>query len=96
MRRATALVISCVVWLSVTSLPALAQAPSPAPSGGGAAEGPPWTYQMARLGIFLLVLTAIMIALAYRRFVVIPQRRLREERRRQRGHAAPEGSSRAP
>jgi hypothetical protein len=36
--------------------------------------GPPWTYQMARMGIALLVLMAFGVAFAYYRFVVKRQR----------------------
>jgi hypothetical protein len=38
----------------------------------GAAEetGPPWTYQMARLGLLLLAVMGLGIWLAYYRFVV--------------------------
>jgi hypothetical protein len=43
---------------------------------------------MARLGIFLIVVVAIMIGLAYRRFVLVPQKRLQEEERRRRSEAA--------
>ena len=41
---------------------------------GAAATGPPWTYQMAWLGLGLLVLIAGAIALAYRKLVVQRQR----------------------
>ena len=43
---------------------------------GGAAEetGPPWTYQMARMGIGLMVILALGIGLAYYRFVTKRQR----------------------
>ena len=44
---------------------------------GTAEEGPPWTYQMARLGLILLVLVAGLIGLMYRKMIVL----------RQRGHA---------
>ena len=44
---------------------------------GATEEGPPWTYQMARLGIILLVLVAALIGLMYRKMIVL----------RQRGHA---------
>jgi hypothetical protein len=42
----------------------------------GAAEetGPPWTYQMARLGIVLMIVLALGIGLAYYRFVMKRQR----------------------
>jgi len=36
--------------------------------------GPPWTYQMARLGIALMVVLALGIGLAYYRFVTKRQR----------------------
>jgi hypothetical protein len=36
--------------------------------------GPPWTYQMARLGILLIVVMVLGCALAYYRFVVRRQR----------------------
>ena len=37
-------------------------------------EGPPWTYQMARIGIGLLVLMALGLGLLYYRMVVSRQR----------------------
>lgn len=37
-------------------------------------EGPPWTYQMARLSLVLLALLALGIGAAYYRFVVMRQR----------------------
>jgi hypothetical protein len=37
---------------------------------GAAEAGPPWTYQMARLGFVLLVVLALGIGLAYYRFVM--------------------------
>ena len=42
----------------------------------GAAEetGPPWTYQMARLGILLVLVMILGVGLAYYRFVVRRQR----------------------
>jgi hypothetical protein len=42
----------------------------------GAAEeaGPPWTYQMARLGILLVVVMILGVGFAYYRFVVRRQR----------------------
>jgi uncharacterized protein HemX len=42
----------------------------------GAAEetGPPWTYQMARAGVALMVILALGIGLAYYRFVMKRQR----------------------
>jgi uncharacterized protein HemX len=36
--------------------------------------GPPWTYQMARMGIALMVVLALGIGLAYYRFVTKRQR----------------------
>jgi hypothetical protein len=36
--------------------------------------GPPWTYQMARLGILLIVVMVLGCGLAYYRFVVRRQR----------------------
>jgi hypothetical protein len=45
--------------------------------GGGAAEeeaGPPWTYQMARIGIAILAVLAVAVGLAYWRLVVKRQR----------------------
>lgn len=55
---------------------------APAESGAdegqteGAAEetGPPWTYQMARLGILLVLLMILGVAFAYYRFVIRRQR----------------------
>jgi hypothetical protein len=45
-------------------------------AGEGAAEetGPPWTYQMARMGMALLVLLGLAIGLAYWRLVAKRQR----------------------
>lgn len=83
--------VAAAAWLWLLSLPALAHPvaqASPAPTPGTGAEGPPWTYQMARLGIFLIVVVAIMIGLAYRRFVLVPQKRLQEQERRRRSEAA--------
>jgi hypothetical protein len=37
-------------------------------------EGPPWTYQMARISLALLALLALAIGGAYYRFVVMRQR----------------------
>ncbi|MFN2525383.1 MAG: hypothetical protein ABR505_03850 [Actinomycetota bacterium] len=36
--------------------------------------GPPWTYQMARMGIALLLLVAAAIALMYYRLVIVRSR----------------------
>jgi hypothetical protein len=36
--------------------------------------GPPWTYQMARIGIAMLVLLVIGLALLYRRLIVVRRR----------------------
>jgi hypothetical protein len=57
---------------------------SPDLTPSGPTGGPPWTFQMTRISIALMVLAAIGIAIAYRHFVMGPQRKLREERRRQR------------
>jgi hypothetical protein len=50
-------------------------------AGGGKAQpaatptpGPPWTYQMARISIVLLVLMIVAVALLYYRLVVARQR----------------------
>jgi hypothetical protein len=49
-----------------------------AKSGGPAdkttEEGPPWTYQMARLGLLILFFLAISMGGLYYRFVVLRQR----------------------
>lgn len=37
-------------------------------------EGPPWTYQMARIGIVLLVLIAALIGWWYYKMIVVRQR----------------------
>lgn len=40
--------------------------------GGGESteeEGPPWTYQMARIGLALLVLVALLMGLLYYRMI---------------------------
>jgi hypothetical protein len=41
---------------------------------GSTPSGPPWTYQMARIALVLLVLIGVGIALAYRKLVVQRQR----------------------
>ncbi|MDQ3940114.1 MAG: hypothetical protein M3238_02055 [Actinomycetota bacterium] len=41
---------------------------------GATEEGPPWTYQMARLGIVLLIGVAALIGLMYRKMIVLRQR----------------------
>jgi hypothetical protein len=42
--------------------------------GGGTEAGPPWTYQMARLSLVLLVALALGIGLMYYRLVARRQR----------------------
>ena len=44
--------------------------------GGESAEeeGPPWTYQMARIGIGLMVLIGLMMGLLYYRMIASRQR----------------------
>lgn len=37
-------------------------------------EGPPWTYQMARIGIGLMVLVGLMMGLLYYRMIASRQR----------------------
>ena len=37
-------------------------------------EGPPWTYQMARMGLAILFFLALGMGLLYYRFVVVRQR----------------------
>ena len=37
--------------------------------GAAEEEGPPWTYQMARIGIALLVIVAILMGLLYYRMI---------------------------
>ncbi len=47
------------------------------PGSGEPAEqetGPPWTYQLARIGLVLLVFLALAIGMAYYRFVASRQR----------------------
>ncbi|HEV3473423.1 MAG TPA: hypothetical protein VG408_09535 [Actinomycetota bacterium] len=47
------------------------------PGSGEPAEqetGPPWTYQMARIGLVLLVFLGLAIGMAYYRFVASRQR----------------------
>jgi hypothetical protein len=41
---------------------------------GAAEPGPPWTYQMARIGIVMLVLLALAMGLTYRRLIVARKR----------------------
>lgn len=41
---------------------------------GTTEEGPPWTYQMARLGILLLVGIGAMIGFMYYKMIVVRQR----------------------
>lgn len=43
-------------------------------TGGAEETGPPWTYQMARISLVLLVLTLGAIGLAYYRLVVLRKR----------------------
>jgi hypothetical protein len=43
---------------------------------GASETGPPWTYQMAWLGVLLLVVMVLGVGLAYYRFVVRRQRGL--------------------
>jgi hypothetical protein len=47
----------------------LAQSPA-APSPSAQAAGPPWTYQMAKIVIFLLVLMALAMSGLYYRLVI--------------------------
>jgi hypothetical protein len=47
---------------------------SPEEGGASAETGPPWTYQMARIALVLLVLTLLGVAFAYYRFVAIRRR----------------------
>ena len=42
--------------------------------GGATETGPPWTYQMARIALVLLVLTFLGVAFAYWRFVAMRRR----------------------
>lgn len=44
--------------------------------GGASAEeeGPPWTYQMARIGIALMVLIGLLMGLLYYRMIASRQR----------------------
>lgn len=37
-------------------------------------EGPPWTYQMARIGVVLLLLIAAQIGFMYYKMIVVRQR----------------------
>ncbi|HEX2049404.1 MAG TPA: hypothetical protein VHJ34_02090 [Actinomycetota bacterium] len=38
--------------------------------GAAAETGPPWTYQMARIALVMLLLLAVAVVLLYRRLVV--------------------------
>ena len=42
--------------------------------GAATEEGPPWTYQMARIGIVLLVLVGLLMGLLYYRMIGSRQR----------------------
>ena len=42
--------------------------------GAAAETGPPWTYQMARIALVMLLLFAVAVALLYRRLVVARRR----------------------
>ncbi len=57
--------------------PTLAQETESEEEGGEAAEetGPPWTYQMARIALVLLVLTILGVGFAYYRFVATRRRK---------------------
>ena len=64
--RLSSLLVAAAVVL--TPVVALAQDDS---EGGGAAEtGPPWTYQMAKITLVLLVLLGLAIGAIYYRLVV--------------------------
>ena len=78
-----ALFIVCLAAPSLAATHPVSQA-SPDLTPSGPTGGPPWTFQMARIAIVLMVLAAAGVALAYRRFVMRPERRLRDERRRDR------------
>lgn len=80
------IVLACLVAGAAPALAALhpvAQA-SPNLTPVKPTGGPPWTYQMARLGIALVVLAAAGVGLAYYRFIAKPERDLRAERARER------------
>ena len=53
--------------------PVAAQLATPTPTLKGRAQppptGPPWTYQMARIGLFLLLLLALGVTVTYRRIL---------------------------
>jgi hypothetical protein len=51
-----------------------AQPSEPAPSPTEEEAGPPWTYQMARISLLLLVLLVLGMAAVYYRLVVKRQR----------------------
>ena len=99
MTRGVSLLLAASALLVAVVLPSAALAAShhavvaqasPGTGGGGAAEtGPPWTYQMARIGVALLVIGVLAVAAAYRHFVVKPQRELMQERARQRRDESP-------
>jgi hypothetical protein len=73
--------VLCLTFLLGAGMPAVALAaarPESPPvlaqqgqeEGGGTETGPPWTYQMARITLVLLVLLAVAIGLLYYRLVV--------------------------
>ena len=51
-----------------------AQPSEPAPSPTEEEEGPPWTYQMARISLLLIALLLLGVAATYYRLVVKRQR----------------------
>lgn len=102
MARRFALVAGlCAATLLCMAVPALAvthplSQASPDLTPSGPTGGPPWTFQMARIAIALLILSAIGVALAYRRFVLGPEKKLEEERRREGAARRASSESTAP
>jgi hypothetical protein len=61
---------SLLVAAAVALTPAVALAQEDSEGGGAAETGPPWTYQMAKVTLVLLVLLGLAIGAIYYRLVV--------------------------
>jgi hypothetical protein len=88
LRSRLVILLASILLLPVILLPVIAGAANASPAallaqgaGGGKAQpaatptpGPPWTYQMARISIVLLVLIIAAVGLLYYRLVIARQR----------------------